>query len=74
MTNKGSTPMAQYWVRNYVCNNPDCCDGEWTIQVTHTSDTTIHECSWCGERCEYVGDVTVVNTDPQIDKTKSESV
>jgi len=51
--------MKEYWVREYKCNNPDCCDGYPLIQVYHTIDTKTHYCTFCGVLCEYVGDVVI---------------
>lgn len=57
----GGSPVARgvrrYWVRNYRCNNAECCDGAWPIQVAHTTDTKDHWCAWCGEKCTYEFDV-----------------
>lgn len=50
----------RYWVRNYHCNNPNCGDGDILIQVTHSTDTKKHRCTYCGTYCEYVNDVMEV--------------
>ena len=51
--------VRRHWVRNYRCENHDCCDGAWPIQVAHTTDTKEHWCAWCGEKCTYERDVMV---------------
>lgn len=50
----------RYYVRNYHCNNPRCCDGEVLIQVVHSTNTKRHRCSYCGTFCEYLNDVMEV--------------
>lgn len=49
--------MKDFWIREYICHNPECCDGQFTIRVTHSKDTKTHYCTWCGEKCEYVDDI-----------------
>lgn len=56
-----SQDTKHYWVRQYRCINVECCNGEFPIQVTHTTDTKIHFCAWCGKQCEYERDVCEVD-------------
>lgn len=50
----------KYWVREYVCNNVDCCDGSPPIQVIHSTDTKVHFCTYCGVQCEFVKTLNIL--------------
>lgn len=51
-----NTPAQQYWVREYLGMNPECCEG-MAIHVTHTKDVKEHCCTWCGMPAQYKRDV-----------------
>lgn len=59
--NQKEVPSKKYWVREYICHNIDCCDGYPPIQVTHSIDTKIHICSYCGVQCEFIKTVNIIN-------------
>jgi hypothetical protein len=47
-----------FWTRNYSCDNEKCCNGKIDIIVIHSTDSKVQFCSWCGEQCRYIKDIS----------------